>query len=215
MQDISRKSGVKRTSIYNFIDSLKEKQLITETKKNKHKVYSAINPEHLTELIRIKLLETESVIPELMAIYNQKNNKPRVTYHEGLDGIKEIYADLLKTKTEVVSYEDLDYLKKMLPKEYYDYLPPERAHRGIGLRTISKDSTVAREFVKNDPKLNRETKFIQTNDDLKTEINIYDNKVALISFRDDTPFGVLIEDKDIAQTLKTTWKALWDKLPRE
>lgn len=212
MQDIARKSGVKRTSIYNFLDSLKEKQLLTEIKKHKRKVYSAINPEHLVELVKIKVIEMESVLPELMAIYNQKNNKPRVTYHEGLAGIKEVYADLLKTKKEVISYEDLDYLKKMLPKEYYNYLPPERAHRGIPLRAISKDCAIARDFVKNDFKLNRATKFIQTKQDLKTEINIYGDKVALISFRNDTPFAVLIEDKDITQTLRTTWNELWDRL---
>jgi sugar-specific transcriptional regulator TrmB len=204
MQEISQKSGVKRTSIYNFIDFLKERQLITETKKNKRKVYSAINPEHLAELVKVKLMETQAIIPELLAIYNQKNNKPRVTYHEGLEGIKEVYADLLRTKGEVVSYEDLDYLKKMLPKDYYNYLPPERARRNIPLRAISKDCTVAREFIKNDLKINRTTRFIQTSEDLRTEINIYDNKVALISFRNDVPFGVLIEDRDISQTLKTT-----------
>ena len=45
IQDISRKSGVKRTSIYNFIDALKERQLLSEIKKGKRKLYSAVSPQ--------------------------------------------------------------------------------------------------------------------------------------------------------------------------
>lgn len=48
--------------------------------------------------------------------------------------------------------------------------------------------------------------------DLKTEVNIYGNKVALMSFRSFPPFAVLIEDEGIADTLRTAWKNLWLKL---
>src|SRR3989344_276954 len=41
IQDISRKSGTKRASTYNFIDALKERQLISEIKKGRRKLYSA------------------------------------------------------------------------------------------------------------------------------------------------------------------------------
>jgi len=41
----------------------------------------------------------------------------------------------------------------------------------------------------------------------ETEVNIYGNKVALISFR--RPYaGVIIEDRAIAQTLKSVWKVI-------
>ncbi len=46
----------------------------------------------------------------------------------------------------------------------------------------------------------------------KTEINIYGNKVAFISFRSREPFAVLIEDEGITETLRTAWKEIWGKL---
>ena len=53
IQQLSRKSGVKRTSIYNFIDKLKERQVITETRKAKRSVYSAVHPAQLAEMLKL------------------------------------------------------------------------------------------------------------------------------------------------------------------
>ena len=54
-------------------------------------------------------------------------------------------------------------------------------------------------------------KFIKA-EELKTEINIYGDKVAMMSFRSNPPFAVLIENKDIAETLRTAWQELWERL---
>ena len=48
--------------------------------------------------------------------------------------------------------------------------------------------------------------------DWKTEINIYGDKVALMSYRTKIPFCVLIEDHNIAETLRSAWKELWERL---
>ena len=47
--------------------------------------------------------------------------------------------------------------------------------------------------------------------DFETEINIYGDKVAMLSFR--RPYaGVIIEDRAIAQTLKSVWKMMWESI---
>lgn len=212
IQDIAKKSGVKRTSIYNFLQEMKEKGLIIQTGKQKGKLYEAVNPRQLVDIGKSRLLELEEMIPNLSALYQESINKPKIAYFEGVDGIKDAYTDMLEAGQPIISYEDIDYLKKMLPKNYYDYLPPERAKRNIHLRTISKDSENARSFSQNDQKLLRQTKFIKTDTSLKTEINIYGNKVLMISFREDRPFATIIEDKDIVETLRAAWSELWKRL---
>ena len=45
----------------------------------------------------------------------------------------------------------------------------------------------------------------------ETEINIYGNKIALLSFQ--RPYaGVIIEDIAIAQTHRSIWQLLWDNI---
>ena len=205
MQDLARRSGVKRTSIYTFIDDLKSRGFITETKKKKRKVYSAVAPSQLLEMEKTRLTELEKFLPELLAIHNKSKKKPRVTFYEGVEGIEEVYGDMLKEHKEIIAYEDLEHMKMILPKTFYDYFPPERARRGIPFKSITRDTATAREFNKSNPQLLRETKYINSKD-LKTEINIYGDKVAMMSFGESSPFCVLIEDANIAQTLRITWE---------
>lgn len=211
MQQLARKSGVRRTSIYNFIDELKSRGFINETMKKKHKVYSAADPEQLIELEKARLSELERALPELRAIKNKSRTKPRVTFYDGVEGIKEVYADMLKEKKEITAFEDLEHMNLGLSKQFYDWFPAERARRNIPFRSISRDTPEARRLTEKNIRLLRQSKLLKTAD-WKTEINIYGNKVALMSFRAKIPFCVLIEDHDVAETLRSVWVELWNSL---
>jgi sugar-specific transcriptional regulator TrmB len=211
MQELARKSGVKRTSIYNFIQSLIDRQLIITSRKRKRVVYSGVHPNQLLEIEKARLAELDRTLPELLAIYNNSTTKPKVTFYEGVDGIKEVLLDMLKEKQSVSAFSDYKQMAATLGDYYFDIFPPERARRGIVSRNIAPDTEKARELAKTDAKYNRETRFMKVSD-LKTEINIYGNKVALNSYNSNPPFSVIIEDPDIAETLRTVWKQLWNKL---
>lgn len=211
IQDLSRKSGVKRTSIYNFIESLKQQHILLETKKGKRNVYSSADIDQVFEMGKLRLMEFQTILPELRAIQNRSPNKPRVTFHEGIEGIKELYANTLNEGKAIVGWSDYEYMKKGLGDRYFRYYPLERTKRGITFKSIARDSAAARESAKLDSERLRETKFITTGD-LRTEVNIYGNKVSLMSFRAITPFAVLIEDPNIAETFRVAWNELWKRL---
>jgi len=211
MQDLARKSGVKRTSIYNFIDHIKESGLITLTRRKRRILYSAIHPKQLLEIQKQHLLEFEQTLPELTAIYNKYPQKPKVTFYEGREGIKEVYADTLREQRPIVAWSDWDHMESALGSDFYKSYPVERAKRHIPFSTITRDSKIARDIsLKNEAHL-RKMKFIKAQE-LKTEINIYGNKVALMSFRNNPPFAVLIENDGIAETLRTAWQELWERI---
>lgn len=211
MQQLARKSNVKRTSIYNFIDELKTKGFIVETKKKKRKVYSAVAPDQLVEIEKTRLAELERALPELRAIQNASRTKPRVTFYEGIEGIKEVYADTLQERKEILAFEDLEHMSIGLPQSFYEWYPRERARRSIVFKSITRDSLEARRLTQHNRGLLRESKLIASAD-WKTEINIYGDKVAMMSLRTRVPFCVLIEDHDIAETLRTAWRELWNHL---
>lgn len=210
VQDLANSSGVKRTSIYSFIESMLERGFLVRKKRGKRFLYSAVDPKQLLEMERARLQELEdSVIPGLEAIHNSRKEKPAVLYFEGVEGIKEVYADMLKERQTIYELEDLEYIKKVLPKSFYEYFPAERARRNIELKAISRDSKVTKDFIKKDMPLLRETKLVESAD-WKTDINIYGNKVALMSFRTSVPYCVLIEDSHLADTLRTAWEIMWN-----
>src|SRR3989344_9528175 len=65
MQDLARKSGVKRTSIYNFIEKLKNDGFISMTRRKKRILYSAVHPKHVVEIQKQRLGQLEQTLPEL------------------------------------------------------------------------------------------------------------------------------------------------------
>lgn len=211
MQDLARKSGIKRTSIYNFIDELKDRGLIVELKKKRRSVYSAVHPQKLLEIEQTKISELERAMPELLAIQNSSKTKPRVTFYNGIDGIKTVYADMLREGKEILALEDLEHMRATLPRSFYEHFPAERARRNIHFRSIVRDSPEARRVTEKNVSLLRQSKLLATAD-WRTEINIYGDTVALMSFRANMPFCVLINDRDIAETLRTAWNELWDNL---
>ncbi len=93
-------------------------------------MYSAVDPSQLIEIEKTKMAELQRSLPELEAIFNASSRKPKVTYYEGMEGIKEVYGDMLKEKKPIFAYEDLEHMKASMPKSFYDYFPPERARRG-------------------------------------------------------------------------------------
>lgn len=211
LQSISRKSGVNRSTIYLFVEELKAKGYIFETKLGKRRVYSAAKPKKILEAERQRLQSLETIMPDLVAIDNKTKRKPRVTYFEGMQGIREAYEDMIAEGKTIYAYEDLEHLEKGLSKSIFDWFPAARSKAGVKILSVSRDSQVAREFSENNNKYLREIKFIE-DDDFKTDVNIYGNKIALMDLRGDIPFCVLIENKHLADTMKMIWKQLWKKL---
>jgi len=212
IQEISRKSGVKRTSIYNFIDALKQRQLLSEIKKAKRKLYSAVSPHHLVDEQKSNLASIERLIPQLLAIQNKVRNKPRVSFYEGAAGLMEVYNISLRDKQTIYAWEDLDRTFDVMPKSFVESYPVKRAAKKIPARCIDRDTPFAREWTsKNNVRLARESRFIPS-DEFGTEANVFGNKVAFFSFRKDAPFAVLIEDAGIATMMRVMWNELWDRL---
>lgn len=209
--EIAKKSGVHRTSIYRFLESMAERQLLLATRKKKRTLYSAAEPEQLQEYIKLKAQEFGRLLPDLRAIQNSVHHKPRVQYFDGVEGIKLVYNDMLKEKRSFDGYGDFEFSVKLMGDYFRDYFVPERIRRGMLWRGILRDSPAAREWGKLDNKDLREARFLP-HGDITTEINIYTNKVALVSFRSTPPFAVLIEDPDIARTQHVAWEALWNRL---
>lgn len=211
MQDLATKSGVKRSTIYTFIEKLRELGLIYQTKKNKRLLYSAVSPEQLIELEKNRIAEIEQAMPELLAIQNKSRNKPKVTFYEGENGIRSVYQDTLKEKKNIMAWSDFDYMEKSMGKKFMEEYPKDRAKRNIGFKTITRDTQIARELEKKNFGALRDIKFIKSGE-FKTEINIYGDKVAFMSFRASEPFAVLVEDAGIAETLRLAWRELWEKI---
>ena len=210
VQELAKKSGIKRTSIYNFLDEMKQIGLITEVMEDHHILIVPEDPEVLLRRAKSQTKQIEGLMPELKSIFNLPGNKPKVRYYEGEEGLKKAWDDMLASGDKIYGYSDYEKMFDSLPEEILWYVPETRVKNRQLFFCIAKDGERAREVKTKDKEQMRETRLIK-NLELDTEINIYGNKVLMLSFR--RPYtAVIIEDRAIALSMKSIWELNWNNL---
>jgi sugar-specific transcriptional regulator TrmB len=209
VQEVSDKAGVKRTSVYNFLEDMKARGFITEVKHGKRILLNAEDPHALLKKADEQKKQLEEMLPEFLSIYNLPCEKPKVKFYQGAEGLKRVYEDTLKEGSPIYLISDYEQMFEALDSEWMWGYAKRRTEKGIKAFSIAKEGVRAQEVKIKDIEQLRETRIIK-NVDFETEINIYGNKIALFSFR--RPYaGVIIEDRAIAQTLKSMWKIVWNQ----
>jgi sugar-specific transcriptional regulator TrmB len=215
IQQLSKKSAVKRTTVYDVLESLKKKGLISQTTKNGKALFSASDPRKLEEDMDEKRHVLKRMLPELLSIANALDSKPKVRFFEGIEGIKEAYKDTLHypdqellawVTPDVINSFDMDYLN--------DIYLSKRVEKKIWVRAIAPDTEDMRgyRYHEVDEKVLRKTRFSSASlFPLRVEMNLYGkNKIAVMSFEE--KFGMIIESQRIFETLQSIFEMNWKAL---
>ncbi len=210
IEQIAKKSSIKRTTVYHVIESLKEKGYIEMSKVGKKTLYYALNPKKIGETLEEKKLVFEKIMPGLLSITNNIEKKPKIRYFEGKEGIREIYKDTLRyhdqetlvwTTEDVLEYFDVDWL--------WDYYVVKRVKSKIWQRTIAPDVEYAKELGGLDTKHLREMRFCSKEQfPMYVDVTLYGGRfVGIMSFKDG--LGLIIESEGIYKTLKSIFEMNW------
>jgi sugar-specific transcriptional regulator TrmB len=158
-----------------------------------------------------KALQVASnIIPKIVSEYNLKNNKPGVRFFEGNLGMKAVLEDSLESRSEILTYADIEAIEKYIPEVNKEYVAM-REKRGIKKRGIVLDTPFNRKFLEGYHEEVTTVKFIGQNSvPFETVMQIYDNKVSYLTLNKEQKIGVIIEDPHIYQMHKYLFEYLWD-----
>jgi len=216
---LAKLSDIVRPTAYVIIESLIQKGLMSSSVKGKKTYFIAETPEHLLSLIRLQKKEIEEkereifkLIPQLELIANIKGEKPKVRVFEGKEGLQAVIESILKSKTKLIySFIPADRLFELFPaEEHKELMASPRVQKKIKARIIytSKKGEI---YKRKDNANLREAVFIsEKNFPFKAGIDIYDNNVAFYSYKG-AIMGVIIENEDMAETMKIIFNLLWEK----
>ncbi len=97
------KSKVSRSKVYEILDNLKEKGLVTESIRENVRYFQATSPEKVLGYVdrkerelREKAERFEEVLPELIAKQKEGKEKQEVKVYVGYEGIKTFYNETMK-----------------------------------------------------------------------------------------------------------------------
>jgi sugar-specific transcriptional regulator TrmB len=207
-QRIAQKAQIKRTTAYSVLEGMVKKGFILKTDKEGNAKFIAENPKNLAERFKTYQKSFENIMPELEAIHNERNVKPKVLFFEGEEGIIKVYEDTLKENPkEILEFNTSEIFKafETFPLDYVE----ERKKRNIHALRIGPEDQMYSEHAKMDKEELSQTKLIK-NFDIPIEINIYNNKVAFMSYAD--KIGLIIESEGIAKSMKKIYELLWDRI---
>jgi sugar-specific transcriptional regulator TrmB len=211
-QDIALKAEIIRTTAYSVLENLALRGIVIKTKEENKNRYYAESPKNLIKRLERFQNQLQAALPELQAIYNKHETKPKIVFYEGLEGLKRIYADTIKTgPKEILEYNTSNMFEIFpdLPEEYLS----ERKKYKIKAKRIAPDDPNWKKHAKMDAEELSSTILLPSNEfSIPDEINIYGNKVAFISYSD--RIGIIIEGEGIAKTMKKIYDLLWQNLKK-
>jgi len=211
--EISKKANIKRTTVYNILPELLVEGLVQRTIKSGKRIFFIDDVNQLKSEAEEKVKIIEKIFPDLRAIQNVIPYKPRITFHESVGGMKDLYEDTLESLRSgdtILSYTGLADFDRYMPRDYAESYIARRIAEKIRIKIIAPDSRVAREWKDNAQKELREIKIIRRSDfKFNADMEIYANKVALISYREDF-MGVIIESREISEMMKASFEIMWN-----
>lgn len=219
--ELVQKSGFKKGNTYALLHQLEKKGLILSIQRERKTYFQPEPPKKVLDLLERKNEETqqskgyfERILPRLSSRYKLSINKPIIQYYEGEEGIYRIFEDIYAPKKEpVYGCGDLDEADKSFPNYIADKLIPKRIRNKLLAKSFFSYSKQAVRLAKQDKEQIRETVLLdRAKYPLPAEIDVYEDKIAMLSFKKNEFVGVLIENKDIATSLKSIFKRLHELL---
>lgn len=201
---LARRANVKRPTVYAVLEQLSQRGLVSSCKKAGNTYFQGISPHFLLEQQYQKTQTLEHALPELLALKSKFAVQPQVVFFEGQKGLIQIMEDTLTSSTELLCWADAELITSSLA-EYYPTYIRKKVERKLWVRAIVCDDPTAVVFQQKGKKELREIYRIPKDEfPFQNEINIYDDKVAIISHADQV--GVIIQNKNIADTQRSIFQ---------
>jgi len=199
---VSRKAGTHRRSVYDALDRLIEKGLVSYIISNNKRLYQASNPEKLLDFVREKEEMLGEVLPELKAQYDFSKEKEETNFYKGKEGIKYIFEDMIKENDEVFVIGANTGAGEII-KYYFPKYDKKRVEEKIKAKLLFEESAKP---VKGIPLA--DIKYLPKGYGGNAAINIYKDKVAIILWSE-KPIAILIKNNEIAKSYKAYFSLLW------
>jgi sugar-specific transcriptional regulator TrmB len=200
VKQISKECGFHRTNIYDVLEKLKEKGLITFHKEGKVNKYNVSDPNNLYAFLEEKEELLTSLFPEIKKLHKQSSEEIQVEIYKGNEGMKSAWRDILKHGKEIYGFGLKGQLREKLPifGEQWLLQAEKRKIKSFGIFTQRK----------NMPNYITEARFVSQELSGPVATIIYGDKIN-INIWEPSLTAVVIKSKLVAQMYKKHFDLLW------
>ncbi len=212
--EISKRTGIYRVHIYDKLEQLMNKGLVTHIYRGAKKYFQATSPVKIKQYLEEKKKEVQlqedavdSILPELEAMANLPREDTFVEVFKGNEGLKYFLKDIIKAGEEVLitGIDDQKY-QEALPifmQQYFRDLKRNKIKERVltskrkGIFLFDKIVAPTTEY-----------KFLEEKQFNPTNTFIYGTKVVIVTWGSPVT-AVMIKNNGIAQTYRNHFEHLW------
>ena len=201
---LARKTGIHRRSVYDALDRLIEKGLVSYIVENGNRFYIAEDPKRIQELIDAKKEEIYSILPQMTAKFLEHKDKQETLFYRGKDGLKSVFEDQLRKGEDVYVIGGHSSTRDIM-KFYWPHYQSKRVANKQKLHLLFAC----------DKKVDLKSKYavaryLPAKYKSIVSTNIYADRVAIIIWLEHDPVAIVIKQPDVAKAYKGYFDQLWE-----
>lgn len=210
VQDIAKKSGLKRPTVYVHLEELERHGLISKFPLGKKEYLKASDPKKLEARAESQLSEIRKIIPDLLGMQNTVAGKPQVTVLEGRRALNEVYDEICQAN-QIRFWSDLKEVESHFAQTFIKIAEAVNTNE-IKCREIIDDTKEARASSKRYAVTAGKTysSRVSTLPGIKNDNAIYGDTVAMFRIHQNNLFVILIKEPTIAETMRTMFDMAWE-----
>jgi len=201
--EITKRSSMHRRTVYDVLDRLAEKGLISYIIKNNRKLFQATNPNRLIEIINEKGRSISETLPALQELFTKTRKKEETNFFKGKNGLKSVFEDQIEEGKEILVLGASPEADKIL-QFYFKWFNKRRVDKKIKAKFIfarKKEKQARIPFA--------EVRCLPEKYSGPAATNIYGDKVAIILWSKENPLAIVIKNKEIAESYKKFFDLMW------
>lgn len=205
--EIAKRTGIHRRSAYDVLMRLSDKALVSYIQDEGTKKYFPSNPSKINEFMEEKKKAFTEALPSLKELFAQKSEKKSTEFFAGKKGIRSILDDQLNQKNEILILGASTRASEIV-REYFPRYNLIREKNSIPMRIIYSGN----KHQKTEKLHLAKTKAMPENTGGDVAINIYGDNVAMIMWNFDSPFAILIKQKEVADSFRDYFNFIWNNI---
>lgn len=204
--EIANKCKLHRPNIYDSLQKLMEKGIVSIIFKEKIKYYQASDPSMLDKLLKEKELKLQGIMPDLYAIFNMKKTKSFANVYEGINAVTKILDGLLRHNDNILVYG----IPKVAPDMVRFFIMnfhKRRIEQKITMKHIYNFNAMERIKLLNSMPYT-EAKYAPSEVESLVATFVCGNEVTLIIWTE-TPKVIQIIDNEASESYRQYFNLLW------
>lgn len=199
-RDISKETGFHRTNIYDIMEKLKERGLVSFYKEGSTTFFKATDPKNLYNYLDQQKAVIDKIEPELSELYQKAKEETEIEIFKGKEGLVSAFKDILRENKPTFAFGVSAKLKENIPifrEQFIETVVRQKMpYKLIYTRKITElpkpmeMRILKKEFVS------------------PMEVHFYGNKTLQIIWEPDMR-AILIKSKEFTEAYRKHFDVLW------